>query len=524
MPQDRNHSDRPLEVGLPTAATSLPTEETNVAQDQPTRGVLETPDSFNGIRIAVVGGGFSGTATAINILRRLHKQGNRNESVSHPSVSITLIEKGHRLATGLAYGSGRGTDLLNVPSDKMSALDDDPSHFVRWLIAHNQIKPEPDIHFAPRPVYSQYLKSTLDSAIKESSSQTHFRWIEDEAISIHPDRASGRYQIDLRQNSSLIADVVVFAAGWQGIKRIGTFTDEVRASPRFINSAWSPDAFAAIQPTDRVLVIGSGLSMYDTVLTLNANGFRGEVVSLSRRGILPMEHAYNGKHTISDDLLSKLCQKENHRLADTLRTARREIKAIEAAGQNWRALIGALRPVSQAIWKSWSPQDRDRFLRHYGTIWDVHRHRSPPESAAIISAWRRDGRLKIVSGRIEQIIPQSNQFQVHWRPRGESSAIREQPFDWIVNCLGPESDVRKSNVLLMQQLLNDRLVAPHETGIGLRVDDHLQLVNADGVSLESMFLVGPLLRGAFGEATAVPELRSFAARVADTIVGSVVRG
>ena len=73
--------------------------------------------------VVIVGGGFSGTLFAINLLR-------------HEGPRATLIERRpHQMARGVAYSAAHAEHLLNVRSGNMSALPDDPGHFVRWLEA-----------------------------------------------------------------------------------------------------------------------------------------------------------------------------------------------------------------------------------------------------------------------------------------------------------------------------------------------------------------------------------------------------
>src|SRR3954454_13114918 len=72
--------------------------------------------------ILIVGGGFSGSLHAINMLR-------------HAGPRVTLVERRVEPGLGLAYGAAHETHLLNVRASNMSALPDEPDHFVRWLAA-----------------------------------------------------------------------------------------------------------------------------------------------------------------------------------------------------------------------------------------------------------------------------------------------------------------------------------------------------------------------------------------------------
>ena len=72
--------------------------------------------------VAIIGGGASGALTAAWLLR----------GATAP-LSIALIERSGRFATGVAYGTREPVHLLNVPAGKMSADPDDPEHLLRWL-------------------------------------------------------------------------------------------------------------------------------------------------------------------------------------------------------------------------------------------------------------------------------------------------------------------------------------------------------------------------------------------------------
>ena len=73
--------------------------------------------------IAIIGCGFSGAMVAVHLARL----------AGSAPLRIVLVEKGPRFARGLAYGSPCERHLLNVPAGLMSALPDEPTHFLDWL-------------------------------------------------------------------------------------------------------------------------------------------------------------------------------------------------------------------------------------------------------------------------------------------------------------------------------------------------------------------------------------------------------
>ena len=107
--------------------------------------------------IAVVGGGFSGAATALHLTRLLQD-----------GPPVLLFERTGRVGPGLAYATASPSHLLNVRAANMSAFPDDPAHFERWLAT---VQGEPgDRHeteaglFASRQLYARYLCHTYEGA------------------------------------------------------------------------------------------------------------------------------------------------------------------------------------------------------------------------------------------------------------------------------------------------------------------------------------------------------------------------
>ena len=84
--------------------------------------------------IAIIGGGFSGTMTAVNLAR-----------LSTRPLRIYVVNSGHPAGRGVAYGTKRAEHLLNVAARNMSAFPDHPNHFLDWLRTRSEYVELPDV-------------------------------------------------------------------------------------------------------------------------------------------------------------------------------------------------------------------------------------------------------------------------------------------------------------------------------------------------------------------------------------------
>src|SRR6201985_2480611 len=101
--------------------------------------------------IAIIGGGVSGTLTAFHLIRQ------------RTPARVILINQRPDFGLGLAYSTPSLRHLLNVPAGKISALPDQPDHFLRWL-QRNYDPLATEKTFAPRLIFGRYIQSLLDKA------------------------------------------------------------------------------------------------------------------------------------------------------------------------------------------------------------------------------------------------------------------------------------------------------------------------------------------------------------------------
>lgn len=438
----------------------------------------------------IIGAGFSGSLLAVHLLRRL-------------SCRIHLIERGPAFGQGLAYSTGDPGHLLNVRTSRMSAFEDDPDHFRRWLSRADQKDGDPKA-FVPRAVYGQYLQSILKEQLRRKRGYLSLNLIPDEAVGLTFDSSSAT--IFLAGGRALTVDAVVLA--------VGNFPPEepdplagLKTSSRYVADPWNRQRLDAISPSDPVLVIGTGLSMVDCVLCLFRRGHQGPVLALSRHGLLPLRH---------EDVPVALPWTEEISSPIQLSRLLHEIRRKAGQGE-WHALLDGMRPHLQTWWECMSADERRRFLRHLRPWWGVHRHRLAPQVDDWLSRERAEGRLAIAAGRIVSAQEKAGFIEVAYRPRG-GEELRSVTVGTVINCCGPITDIARVRQPLLKTLLDGGLVRPDPLRLGLDVTEDLRLFSAQGRPNPRLFALGPVTRGRFWEVTAVPDIRRQAEELAAHLV------
>ena len=420
--------------------------------------------------VAIVGGGFSGTVTAVHL--------------ANAGARVTLIERGDRFGTGVAYGTYEPAHLLNVRASNMSALADRPDHFAEWFGEGSG--------FAGRMTYGAYLNELL------AETDGGLEALYDDAVDVMPGAVA------LRSGRTIAADAVVVAAGNLLPEPWGAFA---KVQVPYVNEPWSREGQGSVAELARrdgdLLILGTGLTMIDAMLSLDAHGFAGRVIALSRRGLLPRAHAAAG------DAAPPL--PEGRKPSSLLRW----IRARSMDG-DWRGVVDALRPVTADIWRGWTDAERSRFLRHLRPWWDVHRHRVAPEIAERVEGWIAGGRLRVRAGRV--LVGEHGDVRVRMRGAAEAERI---DVAGIVNCTGPQGDLRGSRDPLISALLASGAARTDSFGLGLDVDADCRLIDQAGRVSPSLYAVGPMTRGVFWEMTAVPDIRRQARDLAACIMGDL---
>jgi uncharacterized NAD(P)/FAD-binding protein YdhS len=418
----------------------------------------------------IVGGGASGTLVAARLL-----------AAPRPPSEVVLIEKSAAVGRGVAYSTPHREHVLNVPAGRMSALAEDPEHFMRWLGAAPNSYP-------PRAIYGDYLNALLDEAgtVRRIKSDV-------QRITIEGDRAI----VD-----DIDADLVVLAMGHLAT-RFPIDAENVVVDP------WAEGALDSLPLDGELFIAGTGLTMVDIVLNLRRRGHQGTIHALSRHGLVARPHPRQRATFPVDTGVS-----ETAGIRELVRRVRIAVDKAHDEGKGWEDVMDTLRPIGGQIWQRLSVDDRKRFLRHVRPFWEVHRHRMAPEVANEFERLRDEGYVRIYAGRL--LRAKHGVIEFTSRHDGSMQTLRVAG---AINATGPSSDWRNHAPPLVRSLIADRHARIDSLGLGLDATADGHLLDANGNRQERLVAIGPLLRGVLWETTAIPEIREQARRIAENYAG-----
>lgn len=436
-------------------------------------------------RIAIVGGGMSAAALTYHLARRAQRR-----------MHISIVERGAAIGRGIAYGVSSAIFRLNVPASRMSIDPDLPDDFVTWA----DVVATPDI-FLARTRYGAYVEERVGGAL--AASPVRATITRDEAVAVD-DRG-----VLLAGGRRIAADRVVLATGLVPRQAPAWLASDSR-----IVDAWNEPALHFLPPDGRLLILGSGLSAIDVLGVLEAARFRGRVVVVSRRGLLPRPHLADlaSPPPIDPDLVAAAPAE----LRGLVRWARAVIESAVARGYPWQLGFDSLRPHVPRLWAALPPADRRRFVRAVRPFWEVLRHRAPLDALEVVERWRAEARLMLQPGRVTACRPRPDGLEVTLRHAGVS---RRERFDAIVRCIGPALDDSEAESALIDSLIDSGAAQRDPARLGIVTSGDGRVIRGDGSPSDRLFAMGALRRASAWETTAVPEITRQAHGLARLLVG-----
>jgi len=473
----------------------------DTALDRQARDVTREAD------ILIIGGGLSGAMLAAQLLRLPGRR------------EVLIVEPRSELGRGEAYSAVELGHTLNGNAARMSVDPDNADDLTQWLTAFIEAGgwPESDQQhvpvselFPPRGIFGLYVQQRLAQAraqgAQHGSTADHVR-----AQAVDVQIEGGAVRVTLNDGQTLHGRFAVLATGMFPAAR----TPQTASSG--LNAAaldpWDVAAMRQLDPQSTVLIVGSGLTMVDAVVSLEQAGHRGPIEVFSRHGLLP--HVRRQPPAWVDFLAEDRSLRSPRQL---MRALREQCRQAMAQGIDWQAPLDTVRAHIGRLWNQASDVQRRQFVRHVRPWWESHHHRSPPLSAELVARLHGEGRLRIQAASFKGLASSpEGTVGIRIRRRGEAGLTVVQGAA-LINSSGIEYDWRRVARPLPQQLLARGLIQPGPLALGIAARADGTVLGAQGEATGRLFAMGPPLRGMWWESTAVTDVASQAKALAARLV------
>jgi uncharacterized NAD(P)/FAD-binding protein YdhS len=429
------------------------------------------------LTVGVIGGGFTGAASAIACLVHLAEP-----------FRLLIIEPSAVLGRGVAYGSHHPLHLLNVRTRDLSVRLSQPGDFLNWAFRQlDQGENHDGLHdalahtFLPRQLFGEYVRQRLFETV-EQRPDVEFSVVTATARALSAER--GGYVVELDRDGPVFCDAVILATAY-GVRG---------ASGKVALPPFEPLPADRLARAKSIALIGSGLTMVDVLIGARRDGFQGVATIISRRGQLPRPHAPKG---VVPQMLALPRSKHVSMLEASLRIA---CEMAEENGTPWQAVINGVRATLQDIWQALPVAEQARFLRHLRPFFDAHRHRLPIEVHARLAADLDKGRAVLMRGRVTSVARTSDGYRIEIKRRDGSEVVEA---DLAFDCTGIKPDLEQP---LIKTMMETGLARPDAHRLGLAVEPNGQILGRDGQGARGLFAIGPLCQGTLWEITSVPEI------------------
>lgn len=453
--------------------------------------------------IAIVGGGFAGTAMAIHLSR-----------ASKRPLRLIVIDPAETPGPGRAHSSPHPDHRLNGQPVMHSLYPESPLHFEHWLAASGTLAKDPraiaeqGAIYARRQDFGRYLAQEFRRHQEGNPSASVLEHRRASVIALEPDPI----RLQCLDGPLIQSDAVVLALGW-GQVRAPAGLEAVSDHPAFIDDPWSLTRLRGIAPDQTVVLLGSGLTALDTMVTLAEQRHRGPIVTVSRRGrqpptqpVLksPLSSVWDLMNAWPVPWIERYGRPAGARQA--LHTFRAELERVRGQGLSDQAAFDGLRDAVRHFWPDWAPVEKRRFMRHLKAHYDLVRYRAPPQTRAIVDRLVSEGQLQAWAGRVEGATAgATGSIDLEIRLRGGQDVHRLRA-DALINCTGPQPRPSRSGNPLWLSLIARGWARDHPSGLGVDVDGQARLLDAEGRPVPRLYAVGPATIGQFGEISAAPHI------------------
>src|SRR6185369_6307606 len=235
--------------------------------------------------LAIIGAGFAGSMVAVHVAQLA------------PRRRVLVLDKDAMFGPGVAFGARGSNHLLNVRAGKMSAFPEAPDHFVKWIEAHPEALSGFEATglsaeaFLPRRVYGQYIRELLDHARQKAPGIECAR---EEIVDLEP--SAEKLLLTAASGRRFTVSKAVLALGNFPPGDPPAKDRAFHSSSRYLSAPWSEDTLERIRQTQDILLLGSGLTTLDLLVSLEEYSGQGRIHVVSRHGLFPQPHQPHVPH------------------------------------------------------------------------------------------------------------------------------------------------------------------------------------------------------------------------------------
>lgn len=416
------------------------------------------------MKAAIVGGGPNGVITAGELARQIL------------GVEVHMYGDG-KWGHGTVYGERElDSSRQSFITAEMGIDPERPDAMAEWAVT---TRPEgfdaedltPDA-FPPRQLVGRYFHDRIEQ-VRELAATTgaslHLR--EERVIDIDDD------QIITATNIENGFDVIFLCLG-NFPSKVGR---EFVGFPGYHPEVWGKDMFDQIETDEDILVLGSGLSSIDMLFALRDRDHQGKIRFGSRNGLLPSVRARETRDVDMFEIIAEL-EETDGSFGEFLRVTsgyfpwrvpEPKVRIVEHPSQSHVRCLASYMPN---IWRRFSVEDRQRFDRKLGTIWNALHLPMSEQAFDLICEPGDQFKVGVLS---------NVRFTVdHWEAEIEGET---ETFGRVINATGRNLNVETIEDPLIESLLKREALKPHSSG-GFDVD-------FQGSSSGRIRVIGPLTRG-----------------------------
>lgn len=304
--------------------------------------------------ILIIGGGFSGTMTAVHLIQQATK-----------AFELTIINPKRNFNRGVAFNPYSKKHLLNVIALKMSAFKKESNHFLGWVMRQpaycNKDRNLIANAFLSRELYGTYLEDIWQEAVL-AGKQKNLRVTVVDALVTNLCLSGELVTVITDKGEKLSGDFAIVATGNHAPGHPKVDNVSFFDSSRYYQNPWQINTVSDVEDQLPVLIIGSGLTMVDTVIGLQENGFHGKIFSLSPKGFNVLPHRHNG--LVYTKLTDELPPSPT--LYEIVMLVNRHVKELRNFGVSPEPLIDSLRVYTQQIWAGLPVEERKNLWQDSG--------------------------------------------------------------------------------------------------------------------------------------------------------------